>query len=165
MQMATRTTRSGIALIELIAACVIFALAMLAMFQTWRLCFSLSIEGKEQALASQIARGELEVSKIQGFNNLPLGTLTSSTSYTGKWTEAARYYDANGVALASTAPSAMRAFYSVRSGTDSDVLRSATGDSYTLASTSLRSVVVKVYRVLDNQLLVKMGVHITRGGL
>ncbi|HSI72111.1 MAG TPA: hypothetical protein VK934_02955 [Fimbriimonas sp.] len=157
--------RRGIALIELIVACLIFALAMMAMFQAWRLCFSLSVEGREQALASQIARGELEMSKIQGFNNLPLGTLSSSTAYTGKWTEGARYYDFNGVPLSSTAPASLRAYYSVRNGTDTDVLRSATGDSYTLATTSLRSVVVKVYRVLDSQQLVKMGVHITRGGL
>jgi hypothetical protein len=159
------TRRRGIALIELIAASLVFGLAMLAMFQAWRLCFSLSIEGKEQALASQIARGELEMSKIQGFYNLPIGTLAAYNSYNGTWTEPEKYYDVNGLPLAATALASRRVYSSLRTGTDKGVLKSASGDSYTLASTTLRSVVVKVNRISDGAQLVRMGVHLTRGGL
>jgi hypothetical protein len=158
--------RRGVALIELIAACLIFAVAMGAMLQAWRLCFSLSAQGREQALASQIARAELEMSKIQGFNNLPLGTLVNgSDPYTGKWTDPAKYYDIDGLELASTAPASARAFSCVRTGRDYGVLKASSGNTYTLASTTLRSVVVRVYRLADNSQLVRMGVHLTRGGV
>jgi Tfp pilus assembly protein PilV len=159
--------RRGIALIELIAAAVIFGIATMAAFQAWRLCFKLSAEGKEMALASQIARAELEVSKIQGFNNVPIGTMVAgSNPATGTWTEATKYHDLNGLSLASGASEASRYFSSVRSVKDVGVLKSTSSvDTYALATTTLRSVIVKVTRVSDNTQLVRMGIHLTKGGL
>jgi hypothetical protein len=157
----------GIALVELIIASVIFAMAMLGMFQAWRLCFTLSIQGNEEAVASQIGRAELEMSKIQGFWNVPIGSSVTNgvAPYSGTWTEAAKYYDANGTPLALGAPATQRIYWSVRSGTDIGVLRQLDGTAYTLAPTTLRSVSVTISRVSDGELLRKMGLHLTRGGL
>jgi hypothetical protein len=157
----------GIALLELIIASVIFAMAMLGMFQAWRLCFSLSAQGKEEAVASQIGRAELELSKIQGFYNVPIGDsiVSGVAPYTGTWSEAAKYYDINGLPLDASAPAAQRIFSSERSGTDVGVLRVLDGSQYTLAPTTLRSVLVTVKRVSTGEKLRTMGLHLTRGGL
>jgi hypothetical protein len=156
----------GIVLAELIVATLVFATAMLAGFQAWRLCFKLAAEGREAALSSQIGRAELEMTKIQGFNNLPIGSVTSATEpYTGEWTEAETYYDVNGLELADNAPVSSRYYSSVRKGTDTGVMINTTGTTYSLASTTLRSVVVQVKRVSDGAVLTNMGVYLTRGGL
>jgi hypothetical protein len=157
----------GVALVELVIASVIFAIAMLGMFQAWRLCFNLATEGKEEAVASQIGRGELEMSKIQGFYNLPIGSnvVNSTAPFNGTWTEADKYYDADGTALPSGAATTRRVYSSSRSGSDAGVLRVLDGTAYALAPTTLRSVVVTVKRVSDSKVLRTMGVHLTRGGL
>ncbi|MEZ0325269.1 MAG: prepilin-type N-terminal cleavage/methylation domain-containing protein [Fimbriimonas sp.] len=156
----------GVALIELVIASVIFAMAMLGMFQAWSLCFSLSTQGREEALASQIGRAELEISKIQGFDNVPLGTILAGyTPYRGAWSDTVRYYDVNGVALAAGAASNLRFFSSMRSGTDYGVLREQDGTRYRLAPTTLRSILVTVKRVAGNETLRTMGLHLTKGGL
>ncbi len=162
----TRRRQRGVALVELVIASVIFALAMLGMFQAWRLCFSLATQGREEALASQIGRAEMEVTRIQGFDNVPLGEIVSGASpYRGAWTDAVRYYDTDGLALDSSAISSRRFFSSVRSGTDYGVLREQSGSKYSLAPSTLRSIVVTVKRVADGESIVTMGIHLAKGGL
>ncbi len=168
MPVATTMIRRqrGIALVELVIASVIFAMAMLGMFQAWRLCFSLYAQGREEAIASQIGRAELEMAKIQGFVNLPKGALVGSGSpYRGTWTDAIRYYDDAGVELAAGASTNLRVFSSVRRGVDRDVLRLADGSGYALAPTSLRSILVTIKRVTPDETIRTMGLHLTRGGL
>jgi len=154
---------SGIALIELLAAASVFVVATVSMFQVWRLCFGISDDARDTAVAGQIARRELEQYKALGFYNVQVGTLSASN--TGTWTASTKYFDRLATVVAENAEASKKTFSVVATGTDDRVLASSDGKTYSLDFNSLRTILVKVTRVSDSKVMYTMATQLTRGGL
>ncbi len=131
-------------MIEGLVASMVMSVAVVAMFGSWSTCYQQSKSVAEVTGAAEIARAQLEISKMWGAGNVVTGTYNSTTS-TGTWTGAyvqgtgwvtggTAYFDVNGAPVASaTATGAY--FSSVLSATDANVLQ-GTGTTYTIQSTS-----------------------------
>ena len=173
--MAPKSFRSrGFTLIEGIIATFILTIVVVAMFATWSACYKQSAKISEITEAANIAQSELEIAKVYGAANLPLGQYQSS-SQTGTWTGAyipstgwtsgaTAYYNYTGVQLASS--NSPGVFFSVSMAlTDSSILANNSGNSYTLAPTSIRAAVVTVRNVSSGAVDFTMATNLVQGGL
>jgi prepilin-type N-terminal cleavage/methylation domain-containing protein len=163
----------GFTLIEGIVATFILAVVIVAMFGSWSACFSQSAQMSETTSSAQICQSELEMAKVFGAANLPLGTYSSSTA-TGTWTGAyitstgwtsgaTAYFTFTGTQVASS--SSTGAYFSLQMTiTDSNVL-AGTGTTYTLAQTSLRSALVTVKNIQTGAVDFTMATNLVQGGL
>lgn len=174
-----RTKRQrGFSLLEAIAAGVILAVSLVALFSLWNVCFIRIQSSGEISSASQLARAELERAKIFGASNFPIGTYNSGTgvaTWTGSFDPTANsgagnwvsndfeYYDLAGTRVATSTTAGAR--YSVQiSVIDSGVLV-GTGNSYTLAVTSRRAMVATVRRLPEDAVIFTAATNIVVGGL
>jgi len=163
----------GFTLIEAVVATFILVVVVAAMFGSWSACFNQSAQIQEITGAANIAQSELEIAKVYGALNMPLGTYNSTTqtaTWTGAyipatgWTSGATaYYDYTGTQVASS--TATGAFYSLTvTVTDSTVLP-GTGSTYTLQQTSNRAVVATVSNLASGAVDFVMATNLVEGGL
>ena len=172
--MGTKTRRlRAFTFIEAIVATFIMVVAIAAMFATYMTCFKTSQAVTETTSAAEIAQAELEIAKVYGAANMPLGTYSSSTqtaTWTGAyipstgWTSGAlAYYNYSGTQLASS--SSAGAYFSVSlTMVDSSVL-AGTGGTYTLQASSNRALVVTVTNIAKNVVDYTMATNLVQGGL
>lgn len=168
-----RRRNHGFTLLEGVIAAFILAIVMAAMFAAWSTCFNESANITEMTSAANICQAELGIAGVYGSANMPIGTYSTTTSqgtWTGAyipatgWTSGATaYFSYSGAQLASSASAGV--FFSLSvTVTDSSVLQ-GTGTSYTLAPTSLRSVVATCTRVSTGVVDFTMATNLVSGGL
>jgi len=127
----------------------------------------------EVTAAAEVAQSELEIAKVFGAANMPLGTYNSSTqsaSWTGAyipataWTSGATaYYSFSGSQLASSTTAGV--FFSVSlTMTDTSVL-AGTGGTYSLQTSTNRAIVVTVTNVATGAVDYTMATNLVQGGL
>lgn len=154
----------GATLIELMVASLVMVVGVVGLFSLWTYSYGVIQGQRVVGVAGQIARGDIEKAKVQGFWNLPKGTI-GSTKTTAVWTGPTEYFDVNGVKVQATAPNADTYYSLVRQVVDSNFLPLETGGTYALTGVSLRSVRTTVRRVRDNAVVSTMGTNFSRGGL
>jgi Tfp pilus assembly protein PilV len=151
--------RHGLSLIELLMASLVAVLGVVGMFSSWGYCNRIIVGQRTTNMAYQLARADIERAKVLGFANLPLGTLDVAKT-TAVYTAPTEYFDASGAKLANSTG----AYYSVvRTVTDKQFL--AAGSTYSLLSTSIRTVKTKVSKVQGNAEVVTMATNVIQGGI
>lgn len=151
-------------MIELLVALVVFALTTGAVAVVAQSALIAADDARYMESAGVWANRDLEMAKITGWANLPLGTVTSSgTPATGQWTGSVRYFDfvGNEVTLAE-APTRAR-FTLQRIIDDVDVVVS--GTSYQLQPTTIRRVREVVRKYPGNTYLFTFGTNLVKGGV
>jgi type II secretory pathway pseudopilin PulG len=163
----------GFTLIEGLVAAFIMAVAITAMFGAWSTCFHTTKLISETTSAAEVAQSQLEIAKVFGAANMPLGTYNSGTTnatWTGAyipssgWTSGGlAYYDQSGNQLASSSSTGV--FFSASVAmTDSNVL-AGTGTSYTLQANTIRALIVTVRNVATGAVDYTMATYLVQGGL
>jgi type II secretory pathway pseudopilin PulG len=155
--------RKGVTLVELMAASLVLVMGIAGMFGLWQYNFLNMQRTHSVGAAGQIARGEIEAAKTQGFWNLPLGVVDSVKKVAVN-TDSIKYYDSSGVLLSGGLPVASRYYSSQRFITDSNYA-STTGGGYGITMETVRAVRCEVKRVSTGATLVTMGTKLVRGGL
>ncbi len=157
--------------IEGLVATLIMVVAIAAMFGTYTTCFKTSAAVTETTSAAEICQAQLEIAKVYGASNMPLGTYSSTTktaTWTGAyipatgWTSAGfAYYNFSGTQLASSTG----AYFKVQmTMVDSNVL-AGTGSTYTLQASTIRALVVTVTNISKGTVDYTMATNLVIGGL
>jgi type II secretory pathway pseudopilin PulG len=156
--------RRAFGLVELLVALVLFAVTTGTVALVSQAVMRAGDTSRVLEVAGITAHRDLEMAKITGWANLPLGTVQSTGARaTGRWTGPIRYYDGQGVEVsASQAP--QRARYRVQRFIDDDDV-SVWGTTYTLQPLTIRRVRAEVRRYPENSYLFTYGTLIVRGGI
>ena len=160
-------------MLEALIATLVSSVAIVAMFASWGTCFKQSANTGKIVAAEEIARQQIEMSKVFGPANMPTGTYSSSTS-AGTWTGAyipatgwttggTAYYDANGNQLTSSTSSGVT--YSASFTMTDTTVQVGTGSTYVIQATSLRSGVVTVKLISTGATEFSMATNLVIGGI
>jgi len=161
--MKRRKNQRGLTLIELMAAALVLALGIAGMFGLWQYNFVNMQRTHQVGAAGQIARADIEAAKAQGFWNLPLGVINTTTK-TALYTGPIQYYDAAGAPLTGGLPVASRYYSSQRTINDANYATTTSG-GYGITLETVRTVRCDVKRVSTNTVVYSMGTKLVRGGL
>lgn len=151
--------RKASSLIELLIALTVTAVGVVGMFSLYGYAQGLGQNQRISAMASQLARADIEKAKVLGFANLPVGT-TDFSRTKGVWTGTVEHFDADGAPLANSTGS----FYNLQRSIEDRGIASS-GSTYTLKDSSLRTVKTVVKRTSTGEILVTMGTNLVKGGL
>jgi len=159
-------TGKGFSLVEVLIAALVIAVGLAAVVSLWTTSFTQIEEARRQEVAAQLARHDLEKAKVQGFWNLPLGTLANVGGYqVGIWTGPIEYYDRSGNPLDFGDPEAARCFSLQRVVTDYSVAPAKESTQYILLFNSKRIARTVVRSYSNGELRADMGMCLVRGGV
>lgn len=167
--------RRAFTLIEALVSSLILAMAIAGMFASWSFLEVRYYRTREAVEAAQIGRSELEMAKVYGIDNLPIGTFNAGTQ-TGTWvgaydptsglwvTNGISYFDLAGNPLAGSNSNGTD--YKLQMTlTDYNVQLNSSGPGYTFDRTSKRTAIVTVTRTSDNVPIFTQGTTFAQGGI
>jgi Tfp pilus assembly protein PilV len=165
----------GFALIEVLVSSFLMAVCISGLAALWVYCLNQIQDSRELSIVGQLARGEVECAKVNGFPRLPQGSYRSDTrdavwsgsfdrlgnSGKGRWISGAdSFYDVNGQ------PTTGVATYSIRSELrDTDINVSTSGSNYELGLAARRTLTVTVKRLPEGKVVFRMATEFAKGGL
>lgn len=135
--------------IEALISMVILATSMLAIMSLWSFSMNMATANQDQGQAYNLSRRTVEDLKAQGFDIAPEG-------------EVVRYYNSVGVGGGTTQASDS-VFKVVQTITSDKFTTTPTGTRP--ANNALRSVLIRVYKLPDDEVLIETGTSLVRSGV
>jgi hypothetical protein len=165
--------RRGVSYLEALAATFVLAIGIGGMFGIWNMSMNSIHNSHEVNIAGELARANIETSKILGYTNLPYGTYTGTVIYPpdtaatgyGTWTGTTEYYDATGAKQAIGSANSATRYSLTRTVTSYRVLPVQSSTAFSMTDNTVRVIRVIVNEYPANTQLVRMGHILVKGGL